>query len=1150
VPAMVRSISFHGSVFVVWLSYCLVVKHKFMKYTIGLDLGITSVGWSVVNDDKKRIEDLGVRIFTKAENPKSGASLAEPRRVARSMRRRLRRRNGRLQAVKRIFIEAGLPPDVIVSAHAKPNNPYLIRAEALDRVLTPQELFILVYQITKRRGYKSNRKKIDQVSDDKEKQAVLGGIQNMKALLEQGGFTTVGQILHSKLVEQRNLHSFGTGVRNHAGSYENSVSREMLEAELKEIFLTQRKHGNTFVTDDLERAVIGYDELGKATGAFNRQRHYVTGDILKKMVGICTFENESGKGEMRAAKATYSFQYFNLLQKLNNLKIDDLAEPLLPPRGLSLEEKQHLISYFHTVQEPSYHSVRTQLKLKPTERFNISYFAKRPKNNEPLPTEAEIQSQTEKTKFSNLKDYIHLKKIISETNQAFWNEIDSKKYIIDEIATILTLYRTDEDVLAKLDMIVDGERVVIPDDVKQALLGISFAKFGHLSLRALRKLIPHLENGLRYDEAVTAAGYGSKLAKRHKKLPPLSKDDNSITNPVVKRTVAQTIKVINAIIDRYGSPFAVHIELGRELSKSHKERGDIEKQQKENASKNERARQTIKETFRVLEPKGQDIIKYRLWEEQENKCAYSGVSIDEKRLFEDGYVEIDHIIPFSRSWDDSFNNKVLVMKRENQQKGNRTPYEYLGGEGDRWRDFEVLVESYKRMHYGKRRKLLLKKYTEDELTTRALNDTRYISRYIKNYIENSLEFSNLEDKRKKRVITINGMATAYLRKRWTFNKSRETDIHHAQDAVIVAVIDDSMVQQVAKHSKMGEVKEYLQLHKRAEGLVGISESEETEAKQQLADKQVRHSKLFPLPWEGFREELNARLSSDPQFELEACKDKIPWYKNCTLEELPSLRPIFVSRMPKRKVTGRAHEDTLRSPKWFKQQKPQSSVRTPLTSLTLEKLRGEQALYLDPKLKMALITQLDLHNGDAKKAFAEPFYKTMKNGERGPQVRSVKLIETGQKSGLLIHNGNALVDRASMIRVDIFVKQNKKDKDEFYFIPIYAHHVVEKNLPVRACTAGKRETEWEKIDDSFSFKFSLYPGDLIRIIKEGEKRFWYYVKAGISTNSFTVESHDGSETIPSMGIKTLDKIDKYVVDVLGNYHQVSREPRLSLQSKAE
>lgn len=216
--------------------------------------------------------------------------------------------------------------------------------------------------------------------------------------------------------------------------------------------------------------------------------------------------------------------------------------------------------------------------------------------------------------------------------------------------------------------------------VIDAVLTVSFDKFQHLSIKAMRKLLTHLESGLRYDEAVQAAGYAhhSQLSidPKHHTLPPIDKDD--FFNPVVYRALNQARKLLNAIVHEYGSPERIHIELARDLSKPYDERKRIERDQKayqENKAKDVAA---FIDCF-GREPRKDQLTKWHLYREQDGKCAYSLKPLDLNRLFEDGYTEIDHALPYSRSFDDGMNNKVLVMTSENRNKGNRTPYEYLGG---------------------------------------------------------------------------------------------------------------------------------------------------------------------------------------------------------------------------------------------------------------------------------------------------------------------------------------------------------------------------------------------------------------------------------------------------------------------------------------
>ncbi|MFA5831703.1 MAG: type II CRISPR RNA-guided endonuclease Cas9 [Candidatus Paceibacterota bacterium] len=1095
-----------------------------MKYTLGLDIGTSSVGWAVINNNKNRIEDLGVRLFESAENQKDGESLAKPRRDARGMRHRLARRGYRLDKIKTIFEdEKILTREQIETIHSHPNNPYEIRARGLDKLLTPEELFIAVYHLAKRRGYKSNRKKAVEEDGEKanENRAVLGNIQNNKKLLEAGGYRTVGEMLFKD-------KNFEAEKRNKQGNYLHACSREMLQEELETLLKTQQTFGNKNVTDKL------IEKLAKPkTGAFGYQRHYAQGDQIKKMIGFCTFEPT----EMRAAKATYSFQYFNVLQRLNNLKITNKEDQ--SERPLTETERAKILNRAFSTKEVKYSQIRKDLELKAFDRFNmVQYFIRQ--KDAAGKTDDEIVDLIEgKSKFPSMTKYYELKKTIGEKD---WEMLQKQPMVLDAIATALTVYKTDEDIKKELENITLGDGNKLSESIINATLALSFSDFGHLSLAALRKLIPFLEKGMLYDDACREVYRDHKGFKPERgiKLRPLDVNDHSITNPVVRRSISQTIKVVNAIIDKFGPPTEVHLELGRELAKNHKERTQDHKKQKENAERNDKAKAQIEE-LGVQTRGGQDIIKFRLWEEQGNKCAYSGNRIDELRLFEDGYTEIDHIVPFSRSFDDSYNNKVLVLKKENQEKGNRIPYEVIGGDADAWARFGNIVNSMN-ISPRKRQNLLLKKYTGGDITTRSLNDTRFASRYLKNYIADTLLFA--EDAPKQKVVTVNGQATAYLRKRWGLNKSREeNNRHHAQDAVVVAVTTQGLVQRVMRYSKTGEIVDYLHAHKDSKIVdpeTGKEYDDEIarEAKDQYIARH-EHRIKFVEPWEGFTRELGARMQDDAVERLKLLQHTLGLAGYPETEDLNFVRPIFVSRMPNHKVTGRAHQETLRSPKRMKNE--ESVVRKQLSGLTLKTLENMAGKESDAKLYEILKERLTAYGDDPKKAFATPVHKPMKDGTDGPIVRSIKIVSDGQKSGLLVNEGKALVDQDTMVRIDIFSKESKKGKKQFYIIPVYAYHFAKGVLPDKVITA-KSEKDWEKIDESFAFEFSLYPNDLVKLTKEDKSLFGYYSGCDRAQASIHILPHDQNSPVRGNGVKTLDNIEKYSIDILGNYHLVRGEKR--------
>ena len=615
------------------------------------------------------------------------------------------------------------------------------------------------------------------------------------------------------------------------------------------------------------------------------------------------------------------------------------------------------------------------------------------------------------------------------------------------------------------------------------------------------------------------------------KLPPISEIKGEILNPVVLRAVSQTRKVINAIIDKYGSPMAIYIETARELSKSFDERRKIELQQKENNDNNEEIKKYIRETFN-FEPKPFDIVKMKLWREQGGKCVYSQKAIPAERLYEDNYVQVDHIIPFSRCFNDSYNNKVLVLTDENQRKKEKTPFEYFGEDEKRWHAFEEFVNLTYRYNSKKRDNLLIKNFNENkskEWIERNINDTKYISRFLYNYLSNNLIFSDSDMKRK--VYTINGQATAILRHYWGLKKDREeSDKHHAQDAVVIACATNKNIKKISDYSRRKVLKENSEIIDRETG--------------EIIDLKYNPEITIKEPWPQFREEVEARMEDfDNHGEMYALKNGN--FRNYDDLDINTIKPIFVSRMPERKITGKAHKDTMRSQKFIKKGYDFTVVKKPLKSISKSEIesiiknenfkelyQSDKIMYDDIYLKMQEA------GFNAEKAFSKEYRKHSKNG-KSPIVRSIKVPSMGH-TGVKLKNGS-IAENASMVRVDVFEKDNK-----FYLVPIYVSDFVKKELPNKAIVAYKDEEDWIEMTDEYKFKFSLYPNDLVRIKKKGEKEvLTYYKETDRSNAGITVLINPnvcGNKSTTKYGTKTLEKFEKYQVDVLGNIFKIKKEKR--------
>lgn len=1056
-----------------------------INYRLGLDIGITSVGWSVINLDKERIEDLGVRIFNAAENPKDGSSLALPRRLARGRRRLLRRKAYRVERVKNLIIKENiLTRDELNNLFSNNDtNVWVARVEGLDRLLTNEEFSKVLINLSKRRGFKSNRK-LDKT--DKESGEILTSIKANEEKMKELGYRTIGEYIYKEAKSDEDIY---TPLRNKFGKYKNCVSRDMIREEIHKIFEAQRKFGNKFASDDIE---------DKYLEIFNSQRPFSKFEDLEKMVGLCTFEKD--KKYKRAPKNSISAEEFVLYDNLNRLSILNKGNK----RKITNEERNIIIEEAYKKKEVKYSAIRKLLKLEEDDKFSTLTY-----NND--------HSKTENTRFVCMNGYHEIRKAIEHgISKEYWESINSNRKLLNDISYVLSIAKTDEDIVEQLN------KRCVPIEIIEVVRDITFSKFSNLSIEALEKILPFVKEGYMYNEACEKAGYDFKaiyIGEKSYKLPIIEIDE--IVNPVVIRSLAQTRKVINAVIDKYGSPIGINIELARELAKNWKDRKVIDKEQKENRDRNDKIRSEIK-TLTGKDPTSSEVLKYKLWIEQNSECAYTQEKIYFENLFEVGYCEIDHILPFSRSFDDSINNKVLVIGRENQHKGNRTPYEYFGSDEERWDRFEIWVNSSK-LNYKKKNNLLKKKFSKEEQREwkeRNLQDTKYICRYISNFISNRLLFKESESKRK--VININGRATAYLRAKWGLIKVREDgDKHHALDAAVVAVATQGMINKISKYSKANELK-YIRNN---DEFIDIETGEVVELE---AYKYLLKDKL-PRPWLGFSEELIMRLSNNPRERLE--KSPIKSYDEEFIES--TVRPIFVSRMPFRKIGGKLFKETVYSKENFTEEG--FITKKNLSELTKKDFENIYNYNSDRKLYDALRERLEEFDWNSKKAFEAEFRKPTKDGKLGPVVKSVKVKSKEPfkiKDAIDLNEGS--VAKEGMVRIDIYEKNER-----FYSVPVYRYQLLSRNIPKKAAVAAKTEDEWIYMDESYKFKFSIYKNDLIEIkYKKKDGYFGYYDSFDRSTALLTIETHDNSERYRGIGIKAgvLD-FNKYEVDILGKYYKV-------------
>ncbi len=1012
-----------------------------MTYTLGIDIGIASVGFAGVIEKEQGILSCGVHIFEAAENPKDGASLAAPRREKRGLRRVIHRRAIRKQQLRQLFIKHGLECVDAIDAkqpstgqRTSSYSPWSFRKAALQRKLTDEEFVRALFHIGAHRGFQSNRK--GAAPNDLEGKKALAGAKELEVRMAESNARTIG----AYLAEQSKK-------RNGDGSYDNFVIRDLLRHEVEAIFDAQRRFGNSKASTAFQKE---FAEL-----AFS-QRPLQSSEGL---VGDCTFE----EGEKRAPKCSYSAELFVAWSRLNNTKIKTMNGE---ERPLTQDEKQRLMDKAHALKSFTYKQARKELSLGDNERFNTSYR----KTKDADDSWEKIRENTEKSAFIILKGYHELKDAMDTGSAIDWQQwVNARRDALDDIARVVSFHEDEKEI----------RQLLVPHGLSEAqiqrLLEITnFSRTVDLSLKAIRNILPHMQQGMTYDKACEAAGYNfnRKENKGLQKVPQFK----DVRNPVVNRALAQARKIINAMIRTHGMPEKIIIELAREVGKPFKERKDIEREQKTNEAYREDARKHAADIYgmEVDNVRGEEILKHRLWKEQEGFCPYSGEYITPDMLRDSVATQVDHIIPYSRSWNDSHMNKVLCITDENQKKGNCTPYEYLHGIPARWNSLQAFAA---RLPKKKCENLLIENFDDTkakEWKDRALNDTRYMARLLKNHLEQSLPV---------KVEARNGALTAHLRGAWGFpDKNRRNDRHHALDAIVLACSTQSMVQQLSNWNKY-------------------------EARR----KNPTERPLPPKPWDTFRDDAKHAVDQ-----------------------------VFVSRMPVRKVTGAAHQETIRSIRKDENGSRQIIQRKKLTSLSAVDLENLVDKERNSKLYNTLKARLEEHGGKADKAFATPIYMpTNDPAKQGPHIHAVNIV-TNEKSGVKINGG--LASNGDMVRVDVFRKDGK-----FHLVPIYVHHFAGRKLPNKAIFQGKDESDWPEMKDE-DFLFSLHKNEFVKVVTKKETIEGYYNGAHRAIGSITIRAHDSDPSFgkdglrEGIGVKTALAFEKYTVDYFGNKTRVEKETR--------
>ncbi len=971
-------------------------------FILGLDLGAESLGWAILPCRERQrsrtpepvaITRAGGHGFDAAVEGdfESGKdeSRAKARRDARQPRRQHWRRAWRRQKLLRILQRHDLIPPAPIdspeaihklileldkslrSKHVIAGDrvsahllPYLVRAKGLDNELEPYELGRALYHLAQRRGFESNRKA---KKSDEDEGVVKTGISELQSAMDAARCKTLGQYFASLDPEEERIRRRWT-------------SRQMYKSEFELLWTAQAVH-HAVLTDELKQRVHH---------AIFHQRSLKSQSHL---IGEC----ELVPGHKRAPLALRVAQRFRMLQKVNDLAAD------LPDgtrRELTPRERETLIAALGAQGDMKFTTMRGKKCL-----------------NLPKGTTFNLEEGGEK-KMPGLRTDAKLGKIFGDR----WNALTEthKDQIVEDVLTF-----EKADALARRAKGVWG----LDDEPAHELAELTLEE-GHSShcRRALHVLVERMEDGTPYATARKEAFPESfEATDPVDALPPVLESIKSLRNPAVCRALTELRKLVNAIIRKYGKPELIRLELATELKRPRKLRQEISKRNRQNQVSRDNAKKKILHELGRSDPKPVDIQRVLLAEECNWICPYTGKPINMRTLLgEQPQFDIEHILPFARSMDNTFVNKTLCYHEENRtRKRNLTPFEAYGRDEKRWPEILQRVKRFQ----GEAARAKLRRFQMEEIpegfTERQLQDTRYASRLAADYL-GLLYGGRVDAEGKLRVQVSAGGVTHHLRNEWMLNsilgdggqKTRDDHRHHAVDAIAIAFAGPATVKQLADAA--GSARQ----HRR------------------------RLFAPLPFPWAEFLDDVRKAIQN-----------------------------INVSRRADRKIAGPLHEESIYSKAHHapdKHGKPVDCrhIRKPLASMS----PAEIDRIVDPVIRQRVKDKLAQVGGDPKKAFAVPENHPVLVTRDGREIpihkarirKTQKVISVGQRAR------QRYVAPGSNHHMAIVAQLDKDGNDK-----TWKGHLVSRFEAAQRARRGESvvQRQWPK---GHEFRFTLAPGEMFTL----------------------------------------------------------------------
>lgn len=733
-----------------------------LRRILGIDLGIASCGWGVIEVDESggSIVATGVRCFDAPLIDKTGEPKSATRRTARGQRRIVRRRRQRMNAIRRLLIEHGVLTDAWPNAlrdalrRISPRGagsqvtPWSLRSAAHERLLSNDELAVVLGHIARHRGLRSNSKNEAGANAADETSKMKKAMEATREGLAR--YHSFGDMIASD-------PKFEDRKRNRDKDYSHTAKRSDLEDEVRSISRAQLRFGSRIANEKFSQEFAD-------VAFFQRPLQ----DIEDK-VGECPFES----GQKRAARRAPSFELFRYLSRLAHLRLNvGRVERALTPEEIAIATKN-----FGEQKNITFKTLRKALDLDPNARFAGIASDKE---------STDVAARTGGAAFGTCV----LRGVLGESP---WQSLLRTPEKLDRIAEILS-FREDMNSIRTGLVEIDLDAVIVDRLMEAAANGDfkDFTRAAHISALAARNIVPGLREGLVYSEACARVGYD------HAARPSVSLEQ--IGSPVTRKAFGEAIKQVRTVAREYGPIDFVHIELARSVGKSAEERAKLTRGLEERTAVKERRRRDAAEHLgRAVSD--DELLRYELAHEQGFKCIYSGDAIDPAGISaNDTRYQVDHILPWSRFGDDSYLNKTLCTTKANQDKRGRTPFEWFDADKteSEWMEYVARVEGLKEVKGRKKRNYSIKDGAsiEDKFKARNLTDTQWATRLLADELKRMFPAPEGE----RRIFTRPGAITSKLRRAWGLEdlkkqdgKRIEDDRHHAVDALVLAATTESLL---------------------------------------------------------------------------------------------------------------------------------------------------------------------------------------------------------------------------------------------------------------------------------------------------------------------------------------------------------------------